>query len=104
MTKVTIQPGPCKMTTVVEAEKIDQSTAKVKITTDCKFYQPLQEELTEVDAYQEIFGKFGEGEVYTVCAKYCKHPTCPVPSGILKAVEAECGLALPTDVTMTFEK
>lgn len=104
MTKLTITPGPCKLTTVVEAEKIDSSTAKVTIHTDCKFYKPIEEELTEIDAYAEVFGPFAEGEVYTVCKKYCKHATCPVPSGILKAVEAECGLALPTDVTMIFEK
>lgn len=102
--KVTIAPGPCKLITVVEAEKIDRKTAKIKITTDCKFYKPLEEELTQVDVNKEIFGKFAQGDVYASCIQYCKHPTCPVPSGILKAVEAACGLALPTDVSITFEK
>ena len=102
--KVTIQPGPCKLTTIVEAEKVDRKTASVKIQTQCRFYKPLEEELTTVDVRQEIFGTLAEGEVYSACKKYCKHPTCPVPSGILKAVEAACGLALPTDVSITFEK
>lgn len=103
--KVTISPGPCKLKTIVEAEKIDRKTASIKITTDCKFYKPLEEELTQVDVSKELFGvPLAGGDVYAHCIKYCKHPSCPVASGILKAVEAACGLALPTDVSITFEK
>jgi len=32
------------------------------------------------------------------------HCACPVTSGIIKAIEAECQLALPRDVSFTFEK
>jgi hypothetical protein len=39
-------------------------------------------------------GKAGEGKVYELCRKYCKHAACPVPSGIIKAIEVSCGLAL----------
>ncbi len=102
--KVTIQPGPCKLKTIVEAEDIDGETAKLNIQTECKFYKPLEEELTEVDIMSEVFGKLAGGEIYQSCAKYCKHPSCPVPSGIVKAVEAAAGMALPTDVSITFEK
>jgi hypothetical protein len=77
MTKVTIHPGPCKLITTVEAEKTDDMTAKVSIKSDCKFYKPLETELTEVDAAKEIFGStLGKGKVYELCAKYAKHPTC----------------------------
>ena len=102
--KVTITPGPCKMITTVDVEKKDRKTAIVKIQTNCGFYKPIEEELSEVDVNSEIFGKLGEGVVYTTCKKYCKHATCPVPCGILKAIEATFQLALPTDVTIEFEK
>ncbi|MHB1443957.1 MAG: DUF6951 family protein [Candidatus Humimicrobiaceae bacterium] len=36
--------------------------------------------------------------MYETCRKYCKHAACPVPSGIIKAIEVACRLALPKDV------
>ena len=102
--KVTINPGPCKLVTIVEAENLDDEIASIKITSECKFYKPLEEELTQVDFMKELFSKPGTSEIYTTAMKYCKHPTCPVPVGILKALEAACGMALPTDVSIIFEK
>jgi hypothetical protein len=41
-----------------------------------------------------------------MAAKHCKHAACPVPSGIIKAIEVASGLALPKDasITVTQEK
>jgi hypothetical protein len=36
--------------------------------------------------------------------KYCTHAACPVPVAIVKAIEIEAGLALPTDVTIKLSK
>lgn len=38
--------------------------------------------------------------VWELAAKHCPHAACPVPVGILKAVEVEAGLALPADVSI----
>ncbi len=104
MTKVTIIPGPCQLKTVVETERIDRKTAGIKICTQCKNYKPLETELMQVDIFKEVLGKIGEGEIYTSCKKYSKHASCPVPSGILKAVEVGCKMALPVNASITFEK
>jgi hypothetical protein len=32
-----------------------------------------------------------------MAAKHCQHASCPVPSGIIKAIEVASGLALPKD-------
>jgi hypothetical protein len=37
-------------------------------------------------------------------AKHCTHAACPVPVGIIKAVEVETGLALPADVSIKLSK
>jgi hypothetical protein len=37
-------------------------------------------------------------------AKYCTHAACPVPVGIIKAVEVEMGMALPMDVIIKINK
>jgi hypothetical protein len=36
--------------------------------------------------------------------EHCLHPSCPVPAGIIKAVEVEAGLALPKDVAIVVTK
>jgi hypothetical protein len=36
--------------------------------------------------------------------KHCYHAACPVPVGIIKAMEIEAGLALPEDVTIRLSK
>ncbi len=104
MSKATVTAGPCGFKTVIEAEQKERGTVALKIKSDCKFYEPLETELTEVSAYDEVFAKLGEGQIYSLCNKYAKHGTCPVPCAILKAVEAAAGLALPVDVTINIEK
>jgi Family of unknown function (DUF6951) len=35
---------------------------------------------------------------------HCVHAACPVPSGLIKAIEVQAGLALPKDVSMRIGK
>lgn len=104
--KVTVNPGPCKLTTVVIAEMNDDDEITVSIQSDCGAYKKMNEELQEMtfDAYSEIFTPFGTSQIAGIYKKYVKHATCPVLSAILKAIEAEANLALPTNVTFEFEK
>jgi len=39
-----------------------------------------------------------------LAAEHLVHPACPVPSGILKAIEVESGLALPKDASIKPKK
>jgi hypothetical protein len=41
---------------------------------------------------------------YQLAAKYLTHSACPVPAGILKAVEVAAGLALPKDAAIKVSK
>jgi hypothetical protein len=51
----------------------------------------------------ECFGKLCDSGVYRAAQQYCRHPACPVPCAVLKAIEAACGLALPRDVEIRIE-
>ncbi len=104
MSKVTLMPGPCKLKTVIEAEKLDRRNVTIKIMTECANYKPLEQELNQVNTFEEVLGKLGSGKVYEMCSKYSKHPSCPLPCAILKAVEVAAGMALPVDVNITVEK
>jgi hypothetical protein len=76
----------------------------VEIKSDCKAIQKLAAELTEVEPYQEISFR-GEGPTtLRLGAQYCTHAACPVPVGVIKAIEIEAGLALPTDALIKLSK
>jgi hypothetical protein len=64
----------------------------------------MAEELNEVDPFREISNR-GDGPVtLKLGVKHCAHAACPVPVGIIKAIEVEAGLALPADVIIKISK
>ena len=99
-----IHAGVCGFTINVKAVCDDNNKVQLEITSDCPNYQKIAKELTEVDAYKEIFSKLHMGRVYEVFAKYSPHPSCAGVSGILKTVEVAAGLALPQTATMSITK
>ncbi len=103
MAKAHIHAGICGFKTTVETT-MDGDLCNVSIESECKAIQRLGEHLTQVDPFRE-FTYRGEGpETFDQAEKYCSHAACPVPVGIIKAVEIEAGLALPLDVTIKLEK
>ncbi len=106
MAKAEIHPGICGLRTTVEARADEDDPRRVHliIESECKAVQRLAATLTEVDAFKE-FSYRGEGpEVLQLSPKCLSHPACPVPVGIIKAVEIAAGLALPSDVTIKLSK
>jgi hypothetical protein len=104
--KVEIDSGICGIYTTVWA-KTDMMTyrCKLKITSNCEAIQKLAEEIPEVDAFQEISLRMGDGPV--VLRKgmdICFHSACPVPAGIIKAIEVASQLALPQDAIIKVSK
>lgn len=102
MTKVIIKPGVCGFTTTVEINKIDKSRLSCKIESDCKTVAALNESLTEVNKW-DVLKPRAESEIYLKLSEHPLHLSCPVPVGIIKAIEAEAGLALARDVSIHFE-
>lgn len=103
MAKAEIHAGICGFRTTVETA-MDGDMCKVTIDSDCSAIQRLAKHLTLVDPLRE-FTLRGEGpETLALGQKYCSHAACPVPVGIIKAIEIEAGLALPLDVSITLSK
>ncbi len=103
MSKVKINSGICGFVTEVKT-KTEDYECSVEITSDCPSVQVLAKHLKKVDPMQEIMYR-GEGPLTLSMAKeHLPHPSCPVPIGILKAIEVESHLALPKDPTITIEK
>lgn len=103
MKSVTINPGVCGFSTEVKASTEDGQTVRLEIISSCEHVKKLAELLgAEVDGYAVCFGKFGCGPVFDAAREACRHAACPVPTGIIKCIEVECGLALPQDVEIKF--
>ncbi len=104
MAKAIIMSGVCGFKTEVTAKKSDGFNVLLDIESDCPAFSDLTDHLKEVDSMACIMNKVGEGAIYEACRIDCKHSACPVPMGIIKAVEVAAGLALPKDVTVTLTK
>ena len=104
MTIVHVNPGPCGLQARIEVTTTARYQTAVKIESDCQAVMALAQELTEL-GMNDVLGRegFGKSRPFVLAAKTLKHATCPVLSGVLKAAEAEMGLALPRDVTIIFE-
>jgi hypothetical protein len=103
MAKAVIFSGICGFSAIVKAKMAGSSVA-VFVESECDAIQRLGEELSAVDPWQEITFR-GEGPLsLKMGAKHCYHPACPVPVGIIKAIEVEAGLALPKDATIELSK
>jgi hypothetical protein len=100
---IKINPGVCGFTTEVRAVTEDGKNVKLAIKSACANVRKLAALLGgEVDGYAACFGKCGGGPVYDAAREACRHVACPVPAGIVKCIEAECGLALPRGVEIQF--
>ena len=104
MAKATIDAGICGYTTTVEAEKLDKFQVKLQIESECPHIQKMAADLQEVNALDEISPRKGNHEIMAKGNQYCTHSACPVPVGIIKAVEVATGLALPKDANIKVEK
>jgi len=103
MAKAEIRPGNCGFTTIVQATA-EGRRCTLSIHSDCAAIQRLARELTEVDPFEEISLRKGVPQSLQMGMKHCTHAACPVPVGIIRAVEVEMGLALPIEMTIRLEK
>jgi hypothetical protein len=103
MAKAKIFAGVCGFNTTVTA-RTQEDMVNLEIESDCPAIQKMAAELTQVNPYKEISSKRTVPSTLQAGLKYCTHAACPVPVGIIKAVEVEAGLALPRNVTIEVSK
>jgi len=104
MAQAKIHAGACGFSTIVTATPEGRRKVQLKIESECPNIKRLESELTEVDINEEYKAKIGAGKVYETFRKYCPHVSCPVTSGVLKAMEVACGFNLPKDAKIEVSK
>jgi hypothetical protein len=100
MANAEIFAGACGFNTLVQATKNGNRSIKLTIESQCSAIQKLAAELDEVDPLQNITARRTVPPILQAGLKFCTHAACPVPVGIIKALEVEAGLNLPVDVTI----
>ena len=103
MSKAEIFSGICGFTTVVKAT-MNAKVCNLVISSDCKDIQKLAEDLKQVNPFQEISFRQSIPQTIQLGMQHCSHAACPVPVGIIKAIEVEAKLALPSDVSIKLSK
>jgi hypothetical protein len=105
MTRAEIDPGICGQIGRVAA-RVQEDGQHVRIDTEtgCPHIRGLMDEVGPVvDGWGLCFNTPGAGPLYGAAPAHLPpHGGCPVLAGIIKCVEAECGLALKKDAGLRF--
>jgi Family of unknown function (DUF6951) len=110
MVTVEITGGICGFTTLVHAEDKTGYKASFQLESQCPNWNKVNDVLggKELNIMTELFKNKKTGtldsQVMDVSLKMIPHVSCPVISGLLKALEVSAGLALPKDARITFKK
>lgn len=92
-----IKGGICGLVTIVHATCSDGMTVLLSIESDCAHIRDMAAEMTALNALDEVLRRSViETSPAQLAATHRLHTTCLAPLGILKAVEAAAGLALPS--------
>jgi hypothetical protein len=101
---VEVVPGICGFRARIVSEAGELCNVTLEITSDCQHIRQLAERLTQVSALEELGSAITDTATYRAAASCKAHPACPVPAGILKAIEVAAGMALPADVHISIGK
>ncbi|MPW24571.1 hypothetical protein GC105_02030 [Alkalibaculum sp. M08DMB] len=104
MSTAIVKPGVCGIESKIVVRKKDRRTMDITIETKCPYIKKMEKDLDGINGSNECFNKFSASKVYELADQHCKHLACPVPSGIIKALEVEAGLALPRNVEILITK
>lgn len=100
---VTVEAGICGFACTIRARKSGRRTVTVEIAdSDCQQIKRLGTSLTEM-TLKDLFLPLSRNPAAIAAEKAGCHPSCAIPSAVLKAVEVAMDMALPKDVRIRIE-
>lgn len=108
MKKVKVFAGICGFTTHIEAHDCGNYSASLTLDSECPNWKKVGEILgdSELEVLKELFKDKDTGvlnsKVLNEALTKIPHVSCPVISGVLKALEVSVGLALPKNSSINF--
>lgn len=103
VTCVRVDPGICGFTCAIYAQKLEAREVKIAIKgSECKQIQRLSELITQI-GFRDVFVPLTKNPVFVSAEKAGCHPSCVIPTAVIKAAEVALGLALKRDVVIQFK-
>jgi hypothetical protein len=100
---VRVDPGICGFTCAVYAQKLEARKVKITIEgSECKQIQRLSELITRI-GLRDIFVPLTRNPVFVSAEKAGCHPSCVIPTAVIKAAEVALELALKRNVVIRFK-
>ncbi len=100
---VTVDAGVCKMVTRIHAKMNDMGMVEIDIKSDCPNVLRMSWIVEPLCPYTEVEVPMLESTVYKWASDRLPHAACPVPCGIIKAVEVAGDLGLKREVRIDVE-
>ena len=100
--RVCVDAGVCKMKTLITAKDNGMGLIEIEIKSDCPNILKMSWKLEPMSPYAEVEAPFDKSFVYKLAAEAIPHTACPVPAGIIKALEVAGDLGLKRDSSIRF--
>lgn len=101
--KITINAGACKRITTINAVGDDMGIVTVTLDTDCEYLKKMALYLEPITSYIEVEAPINATFTYKLATEHLPHASCPVPCGIIKAIEVASDMGIKRDVSMKIE-
>jgi hypothetical protein len=101
--KVTVDAGVCRRITVIDARTNEDGYVEMDIVSDCPDVLRMSWSLRPEFAFMVAEAPMIKTHIYKLASGELPHAACPVPSAMLKALEAAGDLCGKRDVRMTIE-
>lgn len=103
MAQVEIQAGICGCVTRATVELAGGDLVRLQVESTCGKVQQMAEELAVVPLLA-VPAPVLQNPVHQAADRQKLHASCPVPAGLLKAMEVATGLALPKDAQISVQR
>jgi len=104
ISRIIVEPGACGFTCKIEVKGTGKYEATVTLQSQCKKIKKFAQEVDLVDFMEILGGRYAEDPISQAASRCGLHPSCPIPCGLIKAVEVELGMAVKKNVGITFEE
>jgi len=91
------------MITTINAKTNEDDMVELDIQSDCPYVLKMSWALKPVFAFLVVETPMCETDIYQLASKNLAHTACPVPSGILKAIEVAGELGIKRDASIKIE-
>ena len=91
------------MITTINAKTNEDDMVELDIQSDCPYVLKMSWAIRPVFAFLVVEAPMCETDIYQLASKNLAHTACPVPSGILKAIEVAGELGIKRDASIRIE-